>query len=414
MNPSGTTVGIDIGSSKVAVCVGHISEGLNQVIGAGQAQNTGVRRGMVVDIEDTVSAVSAALEEAERACGAPIESAWLAVGGSHIVTTQSKGIIAIARADGVISEQDVDRVIEAARAIALPQNKEILHCIPRSFLIDGQDDLKDPVGMHGIRLETETVVIGAQTSALKNLTKAANQAGLNIDGLIFSPLASIKALTTKKQREIGVMLLDIGAGTTTAAIYEENDLTHAAVFPIGSAHLTNDLAIGLKTSIETAETVKLRWGIANPDQVKEHQVIDLNKISSQDEGRVKRQVVAEIIEARLKELFGMVRDQLKSVDKDGMLPSGVVLTGGGSLLEGLVELAKKEYHLPARLAGPVHEIGGMLDRIDHPSWSVALGMMLWGQEQTEQPSKGFDLSLDRLDLANLASKAKNFLRQLLP
>ncbi len=408
-------VGLDIGSSKIAVVVGQISEGLINVIGAARVPSSGVRRGSVVDIEDCVSSISAALEQAERMAGFPLESAWVSIAGSGIIITTSKGVIAVSRADGEISQQDVERVIEASRAVALPPNREILHVIPRTFLVDGQEGIKDPTGMSGIRLETDALVIGAQVSAIRNLTKCIFQAGLTIDNMVFTPLATARSLVTKKQKETGVVLIDFGAGTTQMAVFEEGELIHAAVLPVGSGHITNDLAIGFRTSLEVAEQIKIKHGAAIPESVRETETIDLAKLDPELKQRIHKREIAEIIDARLKEMFGMIRDELKSIGKDGMLPAGVMATGGGSQLEGLADACKLELHLPATTTHQMVDISGMVDKIDSPIYSAAVGLMLMGMEHSE-PSREVmpKINLKQMDFSNIASQAKKIFKQLLP
>lgn len=378
MSKSPVIVGLDVGSSKVAVCVGQFQEDILNVIGVGTAPNSGVRKGIVGDLEETVSAISGALDEAERMSGTPITSAYVSINGTHISSTISKGIIVISRADGEISPPDVERALEAARAVALPPNREILHVLPRYYTIDGQEGIKDPVGMAGVRLEIETLVIGCSTGAIKNLSKCVFQAGLEVNEMVFAPLATARALLSKRQKENGVILLDIGAGTTTYVVYEEGEILKANVLPIGSGHITNDIAIGLRTNLDVAEKIKLRYGNANAQSVRESEKIDLSELDENENQRVSRRFVAEIIEARLNEIFGMIREDLASIDRDGMLPAGVVLTGGGSKLEGLIDYSKNHLKLPAQMGSPLLEISGLIDKLDDPSYSTCIGLMIWG------------------------------------
>lgn len=413
-----TIVGLDIGTSKIAVVIGQIQEGIIHILGTGLAANSGLRRGAVVDIEDTVSAISAALEEAERTSGLPLTSAYVGVGGSGIQCVDSKGVVAIARADGEITESDIERVLEAARTIALPPNHEILHVIPKSFTVDGQTGVKDPIGMSGIRLEVDAIVIGGVSAAIRNLTKCVAQAGLDIDGLIFGPLATARGLLTKKQRENGAVLVDFGAGTTSLAVFEEGSLLHAVVLPVGSNHITNDIAIGLKTSLEVAEQVKIEYANANPENVRETDRVDLGKISPAETEKTNRRYIAEITEARLREIFQMIKKELKKINREGMLPAGVVLTGGGSQLTGLADFAKEGLHLPAQIGYPILEVSGMVDKLDNPVYATSTGLLLWGVEEaslaTSSPSR---LKIDARALGNfpeMVQRAKSFLKQFLP
>lgn len=405
-------VGLDVGTSKVAVCVGQFQEEILHVVGVGTAPNAGLRRGIVGDIEETVSAISAALDEAERMSGLPITSAYVSINGTHISSTVSKGVIAVSRADGEISESDTERALEAARAVALPPNREIIHVLPKNYTIDGQEGVKDPVGMNGIRLEVETLVIGGSTSAIKNLSKCVYQAGLTMNGLIFSPLATAKGLLSKRQKESGVILIDMGAGTTTYSIFEEGEVIRTNVLRIGSGHITNDIAIGLRTNLDLAEKIKLRYGIAQPQSVRESEKIDLSELDENENQRVQRRYVAEIIEARLNEIFGMIRDDLKAIDRDGMLPAGAMLTGGGSKMEGLTDYAKDYLKLPAQLGSPLLEISGLIEKLDDPSYATCIGLMIWGIFDTSAITA--PIKADLAQFSGLVSKARGFLKQFMP
>lgn len=406
MSKDGIVVGLDVGTTKVAVTCGHMVEGLVKIIGYSKVPNAGMRRGTVTDIEDTVSAVSLALEEAERMSGTPIGSAFVSIGGNNITSTISKGVIAVSRADGEVTNSDMQRVIEASKTVALPPNREIIHCIPKSYSVDGQTGITDPVGMSGIRLETEAIVIGASTAAVSNLTKCLQQAGINIESLVFNGLASSKALLTKKQKEMGVMLVDIGGGTTSLAVFEEGNLTHAAVIPVGSMHITNDIAIGLRTSLETAEKIKVKYGSAIPAKIPESEKINMSTIDPQDNQRLERRYLVEIIHARMTEILNLIREELRKIGKDGMLPAGVVLTGGGAKLEDVIELTKEELRLPTEIGVPVIDVEGLVDKIADGVYSTSVGLMLYG---LENPTAMKHISGDKV-----VDKARNFFKQFLP
>ena len=298
-------VGIDIGSTKIATTIGQTGENGIDIIGVGFAPSNGLRKGMVTDIEETVSSISASLEEAERMSGLPVTEAVVNIGGVHIQSTSSKGVIAVSRPDGEITDNDTLRVLDAARAVSVPPNRQILHAIPRSYSIDGQTGITDPVGMSGIRLEVETEVISGASASIKNLTKCLNQAGVNVSDLVFTPLAASRSLLSKRQKEIGVALVDIGGGTTDFVIFEEGDILHAGVLPIGATHITNDIAIGLRTSIDTAEILKVKYGTAQPDKFTD-QTIQISKINKGEEGEAALKYISQIIEARLNEILLMV------------------------------------------------------------------------------------------------------------
>jgi cell division protein FtsA len=400
-------VGIDIGTTKVAITVGHIDEGLINIIGFSRTPNSGMRKGIVTDIEDTISALSSALEEAERISGTQITSAYVSIGGAHINCANSKGVVAVSRADGEICASDVARVMEAAQTMALPPNREIIHVIPKYFTIDGQENITDPIGMSGIRLEVEAVVVGGSSSAIKNLMKCFQQAGVKVESMVFSPLASSQMMVTKKQKELGVAIVDIGGSTTSIAIFENGDILHCAVLPIGAAHITNDIAIGLRTSLEVAEKIKMKYGSAIPENIAESEMINLANFDPQDVQKVDRKYVSEIIHARLMEIFAMIREELRKVGKDGMLPAGIVFTGGGSKLEGLITLAKEELRLPAQIGLPLFEMAGLIDKIDPSIYSTSTGLILYGLENQNSQNS-------RIDPNNILDKAKGFFKQFLP
>lgn len=372
-------VGLDIGSSVVRVLVGQYAAADEKphIIGVGIAPSSGIRRGVIVDVEEAVGSISTALEKAERITGIPIESAYVSIGGAHVTSQLSRGVIAVSRADGEIGEDDVSRVIEAAQAISLPSNREILHVIPKTFLVDDQEGIKDPIGMSGVRLEVEAHIIQGASSFIKNLTKCIYRAGVDIDDLVLSPLAAAEAVLTKRQKELGVVLVDIGAGTTSMIAYEEGDLIHTKVLPIGAEHITNDIAIGLRTSVDVAETVKLEYGTALPSTITEKEEINLAKIDRHEEQTVDRKEIAEIVEARLSEIFSLVDKELRKVGKSGQLPAGVVLTGGGAKMPDIVDYAKEELRLPAQIGLPLG-IPVAVDKIEDPAFATAVGLVLWG------------------------------------
>lgn len=374
-------VGLDVGSSTIRVVVGKQESDLGtpSIIGVGEAASLGIRRGVIVDIDEAVSSISEALEKAERMTGLSIDHAVVSVGGAQITSQESHGVVAVARADGEITENDVVRVVDASQAISIPANREILHVIPKTFTVDGQTGIKDPVGMTGIRLEVDCQIIQGSVPFIKNLTKCILQAGLEIDDLVLAPLAAASAVLTKKQKELGVVVIDLGGGTTGLVVFEESDLVLSNILPVGAMHLTNDLAIGLRTSVDTAEKVKLNYAVAEARDVKKDVEIDLSKVDKQEEGKISGKHIAEIVQARLEEIFDMVNKELKLIGKDGQLPAGAVLTGGGAKLPGVVELAKKQLKLPVTLGLP-GSVTTVLDRVDDPSFATSVGLVLWGHE----------------------------------
>ncbi|HEY1074371.1 MAG TPA: cell division protein FtsA [Patescibacteria group bacterium] len=408
------SVGLDIGTSKIAICIGTLQEGIPTILGMSKSPSAGIRKGVVSDIEETISALSAALAAAERIAGLPIHSATVGIEGAHITTTNSKGVVAVNRSNSEINPEDTHRAIEAARAVALPPNQEILHILPRLFSVDGLQGVKDPSGMVGIRLEVDTYIIGASTAAIRNMSRVITSAGLQVDNLLFGPLASATALIDKPAKESGVILVDFGASTTSLIVFEEGDVIHATVLPVGSSHITNDIAIGLRTNLETAERIKQDHGYALSSEIGDKEIIDLSEYNPAEESTTSRKYVCEIIEARLGEIFSMIRDELRIIGKDGMLPAGVVFTGGGAHLAGLTDAAKDILQLPAQIGTPSSEISGMIDKLDDPLYSTSVGLMLSGLYQPHQELRSPAYGKMDHQMGDIFEKAKGFLKHLLP
>lgn len=383
--------GLDIGSTSVRLVVGQrttLSDGQEklQIIGAAEAPSQGINRGVINSIEDAVSSISACLEQAEKMTGIPPESVWVGISGTHIISQDSKGVIAAAKPDGEIQEDDVERAIEASRTVATPLNYEILHVIPKSFTIDGQSGIKDPVGMSGIRLEVDAQIIQGLTSQIKNLTTSIYRTGLDIDDLVLSILAAAEAILTKRQKELGVVLVNIGGSTTTLVVFEEGDILHTAVLPIGSDHITADIAIGLRTSIDVAEKVKLEYGSCLSKDISKRDEINLAELGGEDI-LVSKKYIAEIIEARVEEILEKVDEELVKIERSGMLPAGAVLIGGGVKLSGLIDLTKKKLRLPVSLGYP-HSVFSAVDRVNDTGFVTALGLVIWGDQIMRQKKGG--------------------------
>ncbi len=369
--------GLDIGSSHVRMVVADMSTGEPNILALSQVASEGVSKGVVTSIEDTVSTISLAREKAERMVGDQIQSVFVGISGSHITSQISKGVIAVSRADGEINEEDVDRALEAAQAVATPPNYEIIHVIPKHFTVDNQPWIKDPVGMTGRRLEVEAQIIQGQTQQLKNLTKSVQRTGLGINDVVLSILASAEAVLTKRQKELGVCVLNIGAATTGLIVFEEGDVMHTAIIPVGSGHITADLAIGLRTSIDTAEKIKVEVGVATPTALDHDETLDLSDFNDAEQGEVVISHIAEIIEARIEEIFRLVDKELNKIGRSGKLPAGIVITGGGAKLEGLLDLAKTEFRLPAQVGMPKGFISA-IEKLNDPTLSTAVGLLRWG------------------------------------
>lgn len=383
--------GIDIGSSAVRLAIGQVTSEVEtgevelQILGAVEAPSAGVRNGNINSIDDVVSSVSACLESAERTVGAPISSAYIAVSGQRIISQASRAYVAVSKGDNEITREDVLRVIENSRSIATPLNYEVLHVIPKSFSIDGQSDIKDPVGMTGIRLEVDSQIILGPTPQLRNLKQAVLRTGIEIDGLVLNVIAASDAVLTEQQKEIGVVVVNIGVATTSLVVYESGEIIHTANLPAGSGHVTNDLALGLRTSVDVAERVKIEYGDCASGSVSRRDEIDLQTLGAPNQEIVKRQLINEIIEARMEEIMQMVDSDLKTIDRSGKLPAGVVFTGGGAKIPGLVELARKKLRLPAMLGYPLN-MTSVTDKINDPSFSTAVGLVRWGSLENSEGS----------------------------
>lgn len=412
MNRQQIITGLDIGSSKIRVVVGQYDRDTRDlhIIGATEHPSNGIINGNIVSVEDVVSSISIVLEKVERIIGTPIEKAIISISGPHVKSITSQGVVAVAKADGEIKDEDIDRVLEAAQAVATPPNYEILHVVPQNYKVDNQEDVKDPIGMNGVRLEVNAQIIMALSSQIKTMTKCVYRTGVDVQDLVFSILADSEAVLNKEQKELGVVLVNIGATTTGVAVFEEGDLLHTAVLPIGSSHITNDLAIGLRTSIKIAEQVKLEHATCVSDDIRKRDDIDLNLIDPELGKRtmVSKHEVAKITQARVEEIFDMVGQELKEVNRFGMLPSGVVLTGGGAKLNGIVELAKKQLQLPVFLAKS-QKIKTVVDKIYDLSYSNALGLILW-----ENKNKGEVNWSSSINLGGLVSKIPKWIKSLMP
>jgi len=408
-------IGLDVGSSNIRVAVAE--EGKEpaipfQILGVGQSKALGMRKGAVIDLEETAKNIKEAVAVAERISGIKVESATISLGGDHLGCRSSRGVIAVSRADGEISQEDTERAVRAAAAISLGANREIIQIVPKQFSVDSQQSIKDPVGMRGVRLEVDVLILDGSTPFIKNLLKAIGEAEIETQALVPSPLAAAKAVLDRRQKELGVLVLDLGSATTGFCVFEEGDIIDSCVLPVGSDHITNDLAIGLRTSIDVAEKIKLEYGSVLPDEINKKETISLEKLGGEP-GNVSRQKVAEIIEARVAEIFDLAQKRLKQIDRAGLLPAGVVLVGGGAKLPGLVDLAKERLRLPAQIGFPVN-FEGVIEEVDDPCFATVLGLILCAGEQSEElrgrRSNVFDFS----SLAPVVKKFKNWFKSFLP
>ncbi len=413
---------LDIGSSMVRMAVGQLvnnnhndSQSDVQILGAAEVVAEGMHKGAISSIEDVVSSISLCLEKMERTVGMPIDTVWVGVSGLHIMSQNSKGVVAASKADSDISEADVQRALEAARAISTPLNYEVLHVLPKRFSVDGQTGIKDPVGMTGIRLEVDAQIILGASAQIKNLTKAIYRSGLEIEDLVLSVLATSEAALTNRQKDLGVVIVDLGSSTTSLAIYEEGEILHSAILPIGSGSITNDIALGLRVSVDVAERIKIEYGGCFSNTFSKKEEIDLYELGTGEHEMIKRKYLSEIIEARVEEIMQKIDGELRKIQRSGMLPAGVVFTGGGAKLPGLVDAAKQYLRLPATLGYPLNFISAT-DKINDLSFVNVIGLVKWGSnmsQSNQKNNKGGMLSGIK-KVGNSAAALKDWFKALLP
>ncbi len=413
---------IDIGSSKVTTLIAQVqtdaitfNNSLN-IVGVAVVPSKGVKKGQIVDIEDAVEATIASVEAAERMAGYNLNSAWVAVGGAHVSCQNSTGVVAVSDSNGEVSGEDVNRVIEAARAISLPASREIIHVIPRDFIVDGEGGVRDPIGMSGVRLEVETHLVTVSSPALKNLTKAINEVGISIEGVVFSGLAATQSVLSDTEKELGCVLIDIGAGTTSIAAYVDGGLVYSGALPIGARNVTNDLAIGLRVSLETAEKIKLSLSAPKKDSTVKSDVIEVMDDDTRETKKVSRRTLTEgIIRPRLNEIFTMIRLDLEKNGIINRIPSGAVVTGGGAMTVGVTDSAKRMLTLPVRIGIPAG-VSGLVDEIMNSSFATPIGLLEYGIKQNmpvQSQNSGRDKKV-KLPNANIIGKVMDSIRDLLP
>lgn len=375
----GAVAGLDIGTTKACCVIGEADEdGDIHIVGVGSAPSSGLRKGVVIDIDATTRAIEDAVERAERMAGAKVSGLFVGVSGEHISSTNSRGVVAISRGDHEIAGTDVERVVEAARMAALPaSDREVVHLLPRGFMVDGQDGVRNPVGMYAARLEVEAHIVTGTSTVLANLLKCVQRAGLTVDEIVLEPLASAEAVLSAPERELGVVLADVGGGTTSLGVFAGGGLAHTAILPVGGNHITNDIAVGLRTPVAEAEKLKLRHGAASPHDAGEGELIEVFNVGDREPRILPRRVLCEIIEPRVSEIFGMIRLQIRRSGLSHLVPAGIVLTGGTSLLKGIARFAGERLELPARTGAPEH-LGGLIDAVNSPIYATGVGLVLHG------------------------------------
>jgi len=437
--------GIDIGTSKITTLVASVEEdGELRIVGVATAVSRGIRKGQIVNIEEATSAISDSLEAAERMAGTSVGKTFLTVGGSHIASMNSHGVVAVAEPDREITPNDVKRVIDAAKAISLPSSRDILHVVPRGYIVDGQEGIVDPVNMTGVRLEVETHMITGGSIAIRNLLKCIGELGVEVGGLVFSGLAASYAVLSDTEKELGVVLVDVGGGTTDVAVYVDGALSYSSVIPVGAINITKDIAAGLRISLESAEKIKLTLGhvpktAALPEEpsfisslgletlpagrqektkTDSKDEIDLSDLHLSEEIRTisRKTLVEGIIKPRLNEIFSMVGMEIKKSGFGGMTPAGIVLTGGGALTAGAVESARRNLAMPVHIGAP-HDITGLVDEIMTPAYAASFGLLLYGMRSDKDEGPlfgGFGKISDKIQIKGIAGKVIDLVKSFLP
>jgi cell division protein FtsA len=370
-------VGLDIGTTKVCTVIGEVNGERADVLGVGVSPSQGIRRGVVVDIESTVRAIEDSVAKAQRMAGAEVHSVIVGVTGEHIASLNSRGVIAITHADREVTEEDVDRVLENSKVIVLPPDREILHAIPRGYSLDGQNGIRTPVGMSGTRLEVETHIVTGATTFLQNVYKCVQRAGLHVEDAVLEPIATGEAVVMPAEKDLGVVLVDIGGGTSDLAIFSGGEICHSAVLPIGGNYVTHDLSAGLRTTLEEAERVKRERGAARVENVTDEETFRFTRLGANEETTLPARILAEIIEPRMSELLGMVRQEINRSNYANVLPAGLVLSGGGALLSGTRDLAAEVTGLPTRIGSPMG-VGGLAESVESPIFATAVGLVQFG------------------------------------
>mgnify|MGYP001324860822 CR=1 FL=1 len=396
-------VGLDIGTSKVVAVVGELSpENVLEVIGIGSNPSRGLKRGVVVNIESTVQSIQRAIEEAELMAGCEINTVYAGIAGSHIRSLNSHGIVAIR--DKEVSSSDVDRVIDAARAVAIPSDQKVLHVLPQEFLIDSQEGIREPIGMSGVRLEAKVHLVTGAVSAAQNIVKCVQRCGLSVEDVVLEQLASSYSVLTEDEKELGICLVDMGGGTTDIAVFCGGAIQHTAVIPIAGDQVTNDIAVSLRTPTQYAEEIKIKYAcalsqLANPDET-----IEVPSVGDRPPRRLARQTLAEVVEPRYEELFSLVRDELRRSGFEELIAAGVVLTGGSAKMEGAVELAEEIFHVPVRLGVPQH-VEGLFDVVRNPIHATGVGLLLYGKETSQAHA---DRSATKVGISGVFARMKNW------
>jgi cell division protein FtsA len=374
-------IGLDIGTTKICTVVGEVVDGQVNIIGLGTHPSKGLRKGVVINIDSTVHSIKKAVEEAELMAGVHLTSVYAGIAGGHIKGINSHGVIAVKNKE--VGLNDVKRVIDAASAVAIPMDREVIHIIPQEFIVDDQDGIKDPVGMSGVRLEGRVhIVTGAITSA-QNIIKCANRAGLDVDDIVLEQLGSSEAVLTPEEKELGAAIIDVGGGTTDLVIFSSGSIKHTAVFSLAGNHITNDISMGLRTPVEEAEKIKIRYGCALTSLVRKDETVEVPSVGGRKPRVLSRYTLAEIIEPRVEEILTLVHNEILRTGYGNLMASGIILTGGSALLEGAPELAEQIFNVPVRRGVPIG-IGGLVDLVNSPMYATGVGLVLYGSRSKTQ------------------------------
>jgi len=376
----GLMVGLDIGTTKICAIVAERTAVGVDIVGIGTHPSRGLRKGVVVDIEATVDSIKAAVEEAELMADCEITAVYAGIAGSHIRGINSHGVVAVK--DREVREGDIKRVIDAAKAVAIPMDREVIHVIPQEFIIDDQDGIREPLGMSGVRLEAKIHIVTAAVTSAQNVVKCANKAGLDVIDIVLEPLASAEAVLARDERDLGVCLVDIGGGTTDIAVFQDGSIKSTSVLGIGGFHLTNDIAVGLRTPFDEAERIKKKFGVASPRYLASDDVISVPSVGGRQPREVSRKILCEIIEPRVEEILFLARQEIVKAGLEDKIPSGVVLTGGASALAGMPEFAEETFEAPVRRGAPT-QIGGLQDVVRSPMYATGVGLVVFGNRQRE-------------------------------
>lgn len=401
----GVIFGLDIGTTKICALVGEMRQGQMQIVGLGHEPAKGMRKGMIVDVAEATMSIARAVEKAEQTSGYSLSRAIVSMAGEHIDSTNSKGAVALTRNNNGIVHEDIERALDIAQAISLPHNREIVHLVPRNYTIDDQEEVQSPIGMHGYRLEVEAHIVTAASPALMNLSQTIDNVGVQVEEFVLNALASAESILEPTEREMGVIVADIGGGTTDIALFNKGGVWHTEVIPVGGYHITNDIAIGLRVPFEVAEEVKIKYGDCRPDQIDPSVVFTVEPFGG-EKIQVGRQDLAHVIEARVEEIFQIILQEIRESGYQGLLPAGIVLTGGASQIRGINRVAQRVLGVPARVAKPKNLIG-LVDSLNSPAFATSVGLLNWA-------TSGHNAFRPRVRQGEIGRRLGGFFRALLP